>query len=284
MKLTYSNYKMYLECPKRYYYTTNYIKPPREPSKYFAIYGMLIESFFKLYTNFYLKNNISIDNKKIKEILEKNWNTVLLNNHVDWKDPWVKEKPEDIFNNAYNDIIENIEKIHIWKNTISETTLNILLKKSGDLLSGRIDFIVTDNDKIEILDGKGTYKLEKTVDIEQLYFYILLYTLHNQRMPDKAGFLYYKYKIISYIEFDKKALVDFKNKLLLTMDMIKKDKDFKPIVNVYGHCKWCPYNEICQEYINKKVELSIKKQELPIEENLFIDIISPSKTEDFNDK
>lgn len=274
MKISYSNYKNYLECPKKYYFITNYIQPPEKPDKYFALYGLLVESFFNLYTNKILKNNITLTEKDIKDILLKNWKEILLNNYVNWKNPWVKETPTDIFNSAYNDILENMKKIDFWKNAYAETTINIFLNTSRDLITGRIDFIINNPDgNVEIIDGKGTYKMEQTVDLEQLYFYILLYYLHYKKLPKKAGFLYYKYQTLCYIDYDIKTISDFKDKFLLTVDLIKKDTTFKAIVNINKQCKWCPYRELCNSYIQKRNELDFKNSKIEIDPNFFINFM-----------
>lgn len=271
MKISYSDYRTYIECPKKYYFVSNHIPPSEKPDKYFALYGLLLESFFKIYTNKILKNGIILTEKEIIEILSKNWKEILLNNYVDWERPWVKETPSDIFNAAYKDILENIQKIDFWKNAYSEVTINIYLNSSKDLLTGRIDFIVNNPDgSAEIIDGKGTNKIEKNVDLEQLYFYILLYYLHYKKFPKKAGFLYYKYKTLCYIDYDQKTISDFKDKFLYTFNIMKKDSEFKSIVNLNKQCKWCLYKGHCNDYIKKRNELDLKNNTANINPDFFI--------------
>lgn len=262
MNLSYSEYSTYLKCPKRYYKEVNKIEPPEQQSRYFALYGYLVEAFFKLYTNIYSKKDIILSDDQVKMILRKLWDKLLEEHYVCWTDPWVRESSEHIFMSAYEDVLKNMSEFDFWKHSLSEVSFEILLKKTRDVLSCRMDFIVNNPDgTTEILDGKGTYKMDKSVDIEQLYFYILVYLLHYKKLPDKAGFLYYKFKMIKYIDFDMKTIMDFKDKLILVKKAIKVDKTFEPKVGISKQCKWCAYNFDCEALINKRKERAEKKKQ-----------------------
>lgn len=263
MKLSYSEYRTYLDCPKRYKLEIDKVDPPTEPSMYFALYGMVVELFFKKYTNFYTKHDIDLNENEINKILRKLWDQILNENYVCWNDLWVKKTSEEIFNQAYEDVLKNLKKFDFWKRTQSEVPIEIRLKKTKDILTCRLDFVINNQDNtIEILDGKGTEKPEKNVDIEQLYFYALMYLLSNKKLPDKIGFLYYRYQMIKYVDFDKQSMVDFKNKLSLVKNTIKKDINFNAKVKASKQCKWCAYNSTCNELIQKRKERAEKKKSI----------------------
>jgi hypothetical protein len=237
------------------------VTPPEEPSRYFMVYGLVVELFFKIYTNFYSKKNISLTDEQIYAIMRKLWAKVLKENYVVWTDPWCRESSEHIFISAYEDVLKNINNFDFWKNAQSEISFDIFLKKSQDTLTCRLDFLINNPDgTTEILDGKGTYKMDKTVDIEQLYFYILIYLLHYKKLPDKAGFLYYKFQTIRYIDFDMNVIMDFKNKLALVKHTVKRDKVFEAKVGISKQCKWCDYRMTCKALIAKRQERANKKK------------------------
>ena len=261
MKLSYSEYKTYLQCPKRYHLEATKVEPLVEQSRYFALYGLLVEMFFKIYTNTILKRKLVLSNEQINKILRKLWEKILNENYVVWTDPWCRESSEHIFMSAYEDIIANINEFEFWEYAKSEVSFEIILKKTQDILSCRLDYLITNPDgTIEILDGKGTYKIDKPVDIEQLYFYILSYLLHYKKLPDKAGFLYYKFKIIRYIDFDLKTITDFKDKLVIVKTAIKNDTKFEAKVGISKQCKWCAYNFDCKELAEKRKERAEKRK------------------------
>lgn len=261
MRLSYSEYATYIKCPKRYHLEVTEVEPPEQQSMYFAVYGLLTESFFKIYTNEILPKGITLSDDQIRAIMRKLWAKILDENYVVWTDPWCRESSEHIFMTAYEDVLKNIAEFDFWGNTKAEISFEIVLKKTQDILSCRMDFLVNRSDgTVEILDGKGTYKMEKTVDIEQLYFYALVYYLHYKKLPDKVGFLYYKFKTIQYVDIDINIINDFKSKLVIVKRAIKQDKVFEAKVGISKQCKWCAYKMTCEALIMKRKERADKKK------------------------
>ena len=228
-------------------------------SSYFALYGKLIEKFFKIYTNSYSRSMSSMPETQVRSILERLWKHILETNYVDWKEPWVRETPGQIFERVYQDVLKNLKAFDFWKQARSEVTIDIRLKNT-DLLTSRLDFIWEKPDgTVEILDGKGTDKIDTNVDVEQLFFYALIYSLKHGKMPDKIGFLYYQYQLIKYVDMDKATIVAFKNKLVSVKKAIKEDKIFAPNVKLSKHCRWCGHKYTCEAFNNKKVANAEKK-------------------------
>jgi len=266
MKLSYSDYKTYLECPRLYKLRRDQVPPPEKESKYFALYGLLVERFFKRYTNEIVKRGQQLSDAQVRETLQSIWKYVLDSNYVNWNEPWVKSTSDQIFDMAYADVLENMRKFTFWKDARSEVSFSVQLKKSGDLITCRMDFVHEPKDgPVEILDGKGKMKLDADVDLDQLYFYALVYLLNRRRLPDKIGFLYYRFKLIKYIDFDSAAILAFKDKLALVKQAMKKDVVFEARVGISKQCKWCPYKCSCDAYTRKKQELADKRETLSID-------------------
>lgn len=267
MKLSYSSYDTYLNCPKKFKYQVDRVPPPAKDSRYFALYGITIESFFKDYVNKYIPNKVKLDDDKIKNILTNIWNRILDNNYVDWNDIWVKQGPEDIFLDVYDDVLANIKAFDFWDKCRSEVSFYIALRNSGDTLSCRTDFIRDiGKGEVEILDGKGTKHMDRP-NPEQLLFYALLYYLKHRKLPSKLGFLFYKYQVIKYIDFNKDLLIQFKNKLALAKKAIKVDKKFKALPKLTKVCRYCIYRYICDEYKEKTEKNRKKIEEIELDYN-----------------
>ena len=263
MWLSFSKYSTYLECPRKYKYQTDKVPPPEKESKFFALYGNLAQKFFEDYTNIYLPRGIELTPQRVRNVLENQWEHLLNKDYVNWDDPWVKQTPSEVFEEVYIDVLANIEAFDFWKDIRSEVSYKINLVNSGDVLNGRIDFVRKMPDgSVELLDGKSTKHMDR-VDNEQLYFYALMYFIHHKKMPSRLGFLYYRYKIIQYIDFDRDILITFKNKLALAKKAIKLDKAFEAKVKLSKVCMWCPYKLICKPYLEKK-EANAKKRESKI--------------------
>jgi PD-(D/E)XK nuclease superfamily len=267
MKISYSSYDMYLKCPKKYQFNYSGIKPPEKENKYFALYGILIQKFFQEYTNNILPSKINVTENLVRSVLEQQWKKILFKNYVNWDEPYVKENADEIFEQCYKDVLDNIKAFDWFDQCKSEVTINIKLKKSGDILDGRLDFIRKCPDgSVEILDGKSTAHLDR-VDAEQLYFYALLYFLNHKKLPKKLGFIFYRYKTVQYIDFNPEILLKFKNKLALTKAAIKKDKEFIPTLKMSKVCIWCPFKLTCQPYMDKREANSKKRSKIKEEYN-----------------
>jgi len=261
MRLSYTNYRRYLNCPRCYNYIKTSVEPPERPSEYFSLYGRLIEKFFKRYTNDFTKNGVTLSDQQIRKVLEKDWEYLLENSYVCWTDPWVREGSDEIFENVYQDTLKNLAAFDFWKDSKAEVSIRIKLKKSQDELSCRMDFIHVDDEKIvQILDGKGTNKIDTNVDMEQLYFYALMYLLNYRKLPHKIGFLYYKYQMIKYVDFDLDTIMKFKDKLSLVKRAINADTIFEPKVKLSKHCKWCAYRFDCDAFRMQKEANSEKRR------------------------
>jgi CRISPR/Cas system-associated exonuclease Cas4 (RecB family) len=253
MRLSYSQYRTYIQCPRLYHYQATHVPPPVKSSAYFSLYGRLIEAFFKKYTNQYTKQKTGLSNEDIRSILKNMWDHLLNTSYVCWDDPWVKESSDQIFESVYSDVLLNIAKFDLWVRSKSEVSYEIFLKKSRDVITCRLDFIWPKSDgTVEIIDGKGTNKMDKNVDVEQLFFYALVYMLKNRKLPDKIGFLYYRYQLIKYVDFDLQTILDFKDKLVIVKRSIKETKVFEPKVGLSKQCKWCDYRFTCDAYAAKK--------------------------------
>jgi len=253
MKISYTEYRRYLDCPRLYKMKRDKVEPPEKESRYFALYGLLVEKFFERYTNRICKSGRILKDEEVRYLLGEMWKIILDENYIIWTDPWVKNSSEDIFEMALQDVLENMRKFTFWEHTKSEVPYRINLKKSGDIITCRMDFVHTPPDgAAEIIDGKGKMKIDKDADIEQLYFYALVYLLKNGKLPGKVGFLYYRFKLIKYIDFDAETIMSFRDKLATVKHLIKKDTEFSPKVMLSKHCKWCPYKYDCDAFQQKR--------------------------------
>lgn len=262
MWLSFSSYSTYLSCPKRYKYQVDRVTPPEIASKYFALYGILVQKFFEDYTNILIPKKVLVNEETVRNVLEKRWQELLQKEYVNWNDPWVRETPSQMFEEALSDILENISTFDFWSDVRSEVTYKINLKNSGDVLNGRIDFIRFFPDgSVELLDGKSTKHLDR-VDPEQLLFYALMYFLRHKKLPKRLGFLFYRYKIIKYIDFNRDILITFKNKLALAKKAIKLDRDFEARVKLSKNCQWCSYKLLCKPYMDKKAANAEKRSKI----------------------
>ena len=261
MRLSYSNYRTYLNCPRLYYNQVNKVPSDVQDSGYHALYGRLIEIFFQRHANLYSKRNEPMPESQIREIMKRDWDYMLNATYVDWSEPWVKLSGDEIFEQVMEDIDKNLKAFDFWNQCASEVNYRVDLKKSGDALTCRMDFIRDTGDSVEILDGKGTLKMDKNVDVEQLYFYALLYLLRHRKLPDKVGFLYYRYQLVKYVDINIDIISKFKDKLAIVKRAIKEDKVFTPKPMLSKHCRWCKWRYQCDAFAAKKQVYASRKKD-----------------------
>lgn len=255
MKITYTSWKVFRSCPKRFDLEyVQKVKPTIKENKYHTLYGSLVGKFFEVFCNIWRFTTPYLFPEDMREKLKTLYTGVLDTTPVDWSAKFIKVSKEEILEVAFKDVrdIMNSTNQNYFLNTKSEVTLRASLK-DGNTLEGRVDFIHKElNDDVLIIDGKGTDKIGKNVDQDQALFYSLLYLLHYGQIPNEVGFFYYRFNQISKIPVDVVVLNAFRAKLSLDIKEITQNiKKAKPS---HKTCQYCPYRTNCQECLSRIAE------------------------------
>jgi hypothetical protein len=161
----------------------------------------------------------------------------------------------------------------------------------GYRLGGRADFIiqrVQPHNDLCIIDGKGSRWRAKYVDLRQVLWYAMLYRFHHGVVPDKIGFLFWRYEpneAIDWVEFVEDDLDELLNKVLGHLRKIEEGlaelgprpsfaearQVFRPVAegrnkrNAEKACRFCRFGlpEICP----KGAEVKAKLQEKAAQKN-----------------
>lgn len=255
MKINYHGWKAFKSCPKKYYKEFVKKESPTVPvNDYFALYGRTVEKFFELFCNNWRHTTPFMWPDVLRKKLEIIYDEILYSSTVNWSAPFCKQTKEQIFEQSYEDIsnIMNSLNQNYFLNTRSE--INFELKLKNDIIiKSRIDFIHKDaiKDEETIIDGKGTNKIGKNVDPDQLFFYTLVYLLHYNKLPKEIGFFYYKFNTFEPIPFNINFLNEFRAQLSLDIKTIRATTEFKATPCPQA-CKYCKYNNTCSEGILDK--------------------------------
>jgi len=247
---------------------------PQGKNEYFTLFGNLIQKFFELYANEWKSQGLAFTEPLIRQKLQPLWEKLLSYAEVDWNAPFARQNSKEIFDNAVEDIIGNLDNLDVYGNIRSEVKIEVTFK-SGDVLVGKLDFIKKDEEAppedADILDGKSTDKFGKNIHVEQLYTYAILYKFKYGVYPKRIGILYFRMKEIEYYDMDIEEIETFKKKLILTMFEIGKTEVFKATPSAKS-CKYCDYMSICKEGMESansrkrpRKDLGIKKTGSPVQ-------------------
>jgi hypothetical protein len=141
----------------------------------------------------------------------------------------------------------------------------------GFKIGGRADFVMTripPHKDLVIVDGKGSRWRGQYVNERQLRWYAMLYWLRYGVIPDRLGFLYWRYdpaESMDWFETTESELEDLLRAVLSTLKEIERDKEewvelrlqkesdssVNPErvfwANTGSHCKLCRYLSLCPE-------------------------------------
>lgn len=95
---------------------------------------------------------------------------------------------------------------------------------NGHKLGGRADFIIkrVRFHDLCIIDGKGSKWRDRYVDLRQLLWYGMLYKLHTGEVPDKLGYLFWKFSPPDSLDWMDFSPEDLDEMLATVLATIKK--------------------------------------------------------------
>lgn len=239
-------YKNYWACPKMFLKKYWYEKPTIPKNGYHIVAGEYIQKFFEMYSNKWKSEGMEVSPSSVRARMGDYWKALLRWNDIDWSHPMSRLGPHDLLQECIDTICANVNELDVYDGTKSEIKFVVSLK-TGDELVAKMDFIkTTEANKVIILDGKNSGTMGKYVDENQLLFYALIYRFKYGVLPDKIGFLYFRHKVIEYVEITEKRVDDLWKDMIRTMVHIKKAKEF-PATPSAKACRFCEYLATCEE-------------------------------------
>lgn len=276
MYLSFSGYDVHGACPKHYWHKyVDKTTPPKPDNCVNALYGSVVGVLFE---NFYKHKWWKHDNvvahmlSKVDETLD----AVIVEQRgriVDWND-------EKANYNSRSSLVEDIRaaiprgveiiRRNRFLGPVAVPEMKLDYDYGPHRVGGRADFVierVKPHGDLVILDGKGSKHRDKYVKQTQLKWYAFLYREHTGRMPDKLGFVFWRFaeeKSTLWIEYTSEDLDALKQEVLGTMDRIEKGvrrltmladspktayeerQELFPAQPSFS-CNLCPFLELCEE-------------------------------------
>ena len=292
--LSYSGFVLYNKCPYAYwhkYCNKTHLNEPENcvNSLYGSTVGLIFEAFYrdKLW-KLWATRTPEEALKHLEGLVEPYLESAIASQKkngliVDWADPTA------IYSSRGELVADAIETIQRGVNTIRkndllgpvmETETKLDCKFDNYTIGGRSDFLIkrrNPHNDLVILDGKGSKHRDKYVDgqarkegapIEgkQLKWYGLLHRKKFNVVPDKLGYIFWKFErveAVEWVDFSVESLDTLQREVLATVRRI--DTSYQKLLDIshpesrdelrqelfisqpgFG-CNLCPYVPFCED-------------------------------------
>lgn len=275
MYLSYSGYKLYIECQRAYYH--RYIaktKPAKPDNRVHMLYGDAVGKIFEKFYEDRLWTGPSVVDS-LKSLVEPTVKRIVnyesrRGGVFDWEEPKLKKGTRSL-EEVKEEVLETIPrglrsiKSHrlLGKDAAAEVKLDVDLE--GHRIGGRADFIMTrvrPHEDHVIIDGKGSRWRDKYTSERQLRWYAMQHRLKFGAIPDKLAFLFWRFEpeqSMDWFQTSETELDDLQHGVLSAIskietsaqELVQLGRGANPgpifIANTGQQCSLCSYIEECPE-------------------------------------
>jgi hypothetical protein len=251
MYLSYSGFKLFTSCPFAYWHDyVNHTKIPGVDDRLGSIFGSAVGLVFEW---FYSERLWKVDRDKGEEVepavlakaalaVDSVLRRETLPNHgkpggvMLWKGTGTGQNPEGMYANrdelladVRDAVARGLRIIKFYRLLGKKMEAEVVLDSNikGHKIVGRADFIIERTKPhldLVLIDGKGSRHRGKYVDPRQLKWYAMLYREHFNKLPDRLGFLFWRYEppeTLDWIDFDEDSVTELQNLVLATVRQIE---------------------------------------------------------------
>lgn len=287
--LYWTNLQRYEECPQKFLWSRGWgdidvgggpgrKKPlPVQRSMHHAVMGIVIAAVSeRLYNDEWWKDPKSLPQRLVDEV-DKEW-AYQTSKERNWIDYRVAGSKASLIKTCKDGILGYLKtmKHHRLLGEYARAEVELLgwIDKYNPV-GGRADAIIRREDTgVTILDGKNSNSKGKYTDPDQLRWYALLFYLAYRQLPDRLGFVYYRYpygtpmedsdgnpvldedgkqKIeqgVDWVPFTKDDLRGLAQRAVKARRGMDKEKfQATPSPKV---CRFCDYETVCPERQEQK--------------------------------
>lgn len=264
----YSQLAIYRKCPLRFFWE----RVEKRPTKYVqddrsAYIGNLLG---RLLERFYMEQwwrEPDVLHPRMVAAIRVIGDALLRDTLLPWQ-PGEREKWDLIARETIPRILQTVRDERLLTPLVAvEYGIKVPLGGDNDVLFGRIDYLFEGADRsLTVIDGKGGGSLGKHVSTDQLRTYALgvLADPRFGRLPDRAGFWWFRHERVVWKQFTRATLLKFVTGVKQTIaDIRAKRFEARPS----GDCRYCGYLTACgagQEYMQSHV----KSRDVPTETNV----------------
>ena len=254
-------------------------KPPTRRSRHDAVMGIAIQAVLEKFYNDEIWRGFGDNPERVRQMLramsDKRLALELHDNYIDWNQSPTREEMLKIVRDGVFGYLKTM-KAHRLLGEYARSEVNLVGNINRyESVGSRVDFLIRRADHVTILDGKNSKdKDAKHISDDQIRWHALCFYLGFGKMPNRGGFVFYRYpadeetdeKGIRWVDFTKQDFTDLSDRALAAKTGMRKEEfGAKPTSNA---CRYCDYKECCPEYKAKRAENAAKraKHKVPIVE------------------
>lgn len=226
---------------------------PRDKSRHHAVMGIVIQGVLE---NFYNQEEWRTPvglQKRLTDAVRGRLADECGSNYIDWAHAPSYEELEQTTVSGVLGYLSTMRH-HQLLGVYARSEVKLLGHLTKWLpVGGKADFIIRREDTgITILDGKNSLTKMKYVDPDQLRWYALMFALSYGKLPDRLGFVWFRYPYdeatgeqgldwVSFTKRDLKELADRAQEVRL-----KQRKELFDPTPSHEACRYCDYESVCE--------------------------------------
>lgn len=268
-------YSDYMTCPRYYQWAWGHSgvdfgngegaphTPTSQKSNHDAALGTAIGYAVEIFYNENLWEKLTVDELKIymKHLAVKKLEEECSKNYIDWMvSPSVSELVI-ICEDGVLGFLKTLKHQRLLSRKSRSEVVKYSLINDEFYIRGTLDILIEDAEgKITILDGKNTKFKSTYLKKEQLLYYALCLYRETLSLPDRIGWLYYRFPYdkdlggenegVEWITYNQLDLEILLSNIIAVWENIKAS-NFEPTPSSNA-CKFCKFSNICdRKYIPK---------------------------------
>lgn len=280
--LYWSHLAAYEACPQKYLWGYGWGdidlgrgpgkgKPrPQEDSKHHPVMGIIIQAVLEDFYNKEMYKRPELRGAELKRHLirmtKDKLTTILPRFYIDWDKISFEEMEETCINGVVGYL--KTMKAHKLLGIYAKSEVELFGHATNWLpVGGRADFVIRREDTgITLIDGKNSGTKMKYVDPDQLRWYALCFSLAFHRLPNRLGFVWFRYPYdeetgetgVDWIDFTRRDLRELADRAIKVRRGQEKEKfDPKPAAKV---CRFCDFESVCEARIQNRAENAAKRK------------------------
>lgn len=240
---------------------------PLAKSKHHAVMGTVIQAVLEdFYNKDFWKYPEGLKQRLI-DLTKEKLTATLAREYIDWDEAPSLAEMEEVCVDGVLGYLETM-KAHRFLGVYAKSEVRLYGWATKWLpLGGKADFVIRREDTgITLLDGKNSATKMKWVDPDQLRWYALCFSLSYHKLPDRIGFVWFRYPYdpeegetgVDWVDFTKRdltALVERAKKVRRGQEAGKFDP-----TPTYKTCRFCDYESVCEARQEAKKNNSKKRK------------------------